>query len=134
MSPAKLGVGPLEMEILGILNGQADLSVADIQTRLKTSGNDLAYTTVMTVVGRLFEKGLVKRVKEGRQYLYTLSKGRGEQPGPNVGIFQRIRHSLFRGERLKPILALLDSGEDLTKEELQELKRAVDAKLRKMER
>ena len=134
MSPAKFGVGPLEMEVLGILNGSGDLSVTDIQARLKKSGNDLAYTTVMTVVGRLYEKGHLRREKEGRQYIYTIAKGRGEAPGPNASIFQRIRQSLFQGEKLKPILALLDAGEEMSKSELQELKRAVEAKLKKIEK
>lgn len=39
------------------LNGSAD--------------RQLAYTTVMTILVRLHEKGLVTRQKDGRQYRYT---------------------------------------------------------------
>lgn len=31
---------------------------------------DIAYTTVMTTVGRLHEKGLLKRERDGKRYLY----------------------------------------------------------------
>jgi predicted transcriptional regulator len=32
---------------------------------------ELAYTTVMTVLGRLWNKGLVERVRVGRAFAYT---------------------------------------------------------------
>lgn len=32
--------------------------------------NKLAYTTVMTVLGRLADKGLLKKVKEGKSFVY----------------------------------------------------------------
>ena len=57
-------LGPLEMRILGFLDGAEPQSVADLRARL---GNELAYTTVMTVLSRLHDKGLVVRVKEVRR-------------------------------------------------------------------
>ena len=33
--------------------------------------NKPAYTTVMTILGRLADKGLLKKTKEGRTYYYT---------------------------------------------------------------
>lgn len=123
-----LEVGPLELEVLGILNTTHDLSVAEIQAALRSSGHPLAYTTVMTVLVRLHNKGLVNRRKEGRQFLYSAATKRSSSP---LKIFEKVKTSLFRSERLRPILGLLDSGDALTREELQELKRAVEAKLRK---
>ncbi|MBK6688862.1 MAG: BlaI/MecI/CopY family transcriptional regulator [Deltaproteobacteria bacterium] len=32
---------------------------------------DIAYTTVMTTLGRLHEKGLLDRAKDGKRYLYS---------------------------------------------------------------
>lgn len=37
---------------------------------------DIAYTTVMTTVKRLFDKGLLEREKDGRRYLYNPVMGR----------------------------------------------------------
>lgn len=34
-------------------------------------GNDLAYTTVMTILTRLWKKGLVTRARDGRAFAYT---------------------------------------------------------------
>ena len=33
--------------------------------------DDLAYTTVMTILSRLWEKGLVRRAREGRAFAYS---------------------------------------------------------------
>jgi predicted transcriptional regulator len=122
-----LEVGPLEMEVLGILNSRDDLAVSEIQESLKKSGHDLAYTTVMTVLVRLHNKNLVNRRKEGRQFLYAATRRKDSSP---TKIFEKIKNSLFGSEKLKPILNLLESDDGLTRHELEELKKAVEAKLK----
>jgi len=39
---------------------------------------EIAYTTVMTTVGRLYDKGLLRREKSGRRYLYSPRLSREE--------------------------------------------------------
>lgn len=120
-------IGPLELKVLGILNTEAPSSVSQIQDRLKHGGHELAYTTVMTVLVRLFNKALVTREKEGRQFLYSPAK---KHASPQK-IFERVKTSLFGRERLRPILGLLEADDGLSREELVELKKAVDARLAK---
>lgn len=129
MAPQSLDVGPLEMKVLGILDGVEAQSVSNIQASLKKNGHDLAYTTVMTVLVRLFHKGYLKRKKEGRQYLYFSSQKKGSA---SQTLFEKVRKSLFRNERLKPILALLNSDDALTNDELKELRRTVDERLKRL--
>ncbi len=127
MSRKLAEVGPLELKVLGVLNTEANRSVSEIQAVLKTQGNDLAYTTVMTVLVRLFNKELVVRQKEGRQYLYSPAK-KNSSP---LKIFERMKTSLFGNEKLRPILSLLDSDDGLSREELEELKKVVEARLKR---
>ncbi len=122
-----LEVGPLELKVLGVLNSANDLSVTEIQAALKKSGHTLAYTTVMTVLVRLYKKNLVSRKKEGRQFLYAAAK-RGSSP---LKIFEKFKTSLFGSENLKPILGLLEADDGLSREELKELKRAIEEKLKR---
>ena len=122
-----LDVGPLELEVLGILNANGEQSVGDLQLALKAAGHDLAYTTVMTVLVRLHNKNLLSRKKQGRLFLYSVTKKKDFTAN---SIFEKVKNSLFRSERLTPILSLLDNEEELTREELEELKRAVDARLK----
>lgn len=44
------------------------LSVRDVATQLK--GSDRAYTTVMTIMGRLAEKDILRRRQVGKAYVY----------------------------------------------------------------
>lgn len=62
--------GELGNEVLAAL-GAADgpLTPAQVQAEL---GGDLAYTTVMTTLARLHEKGMVARERAGRAYAYSL--------------------------------------------------------------
>jgi predicted transcriptional regulator len=124
-----LDVGPLEMKVLGLLESEEAKSVSDIQTLLtRTTDTPLAYTTVMTVLVRLHQKGYLEREKEGRQFFYRLTQGKRSS---SQKLFERVKRSLFRNQRLEPILTLLDSDHDLTVNELKDLRRAVDAQLKK---
>lgn len=124
-----LDVGPLELEVLGVINAQSAQSVSDIQNSLKKSGHDLAYTTVMTVLVRLYKKGLLVREKQGRQFLYSAAQKKGASSP--VKIFEKVKTSLFGSENLKPILGLLEADDGLTRNELEELKKAIEERLKK---
>jgi len=61
--------GGLEAEVLGALwASESPMSPGDVQRALQ---GDLAYTTVMTTLTRLYEKGLLARERgAGRAYVY----------------------------------------------------------------
>lgn len=62
--------GELEQLVLKILREQkAPLIPSEVQALLKTY-KELAYTTVMTVLKRLYQKKLLKRKKHGKAFAY----------------------------------------------------------------
>jgi predicted transcriptional regulator len=65
-------LGPLEAEAMKVLwAADAPMSVRDVLQRLNAARSDpLAYTTVMTVLTRLADKGILARVRDGRGYVY----------------------------------------------------------------
>ena len=63
--------GELELAILNHIKNKKSASVSDIHELLK---KEVAYTTVMTVMNRLYVKSYLKRVKESRSFIYSLSK------------------------------------------------------------
>ena len=66
----------LEAEIMELVwEWEAPFSVSDIHKKLE-SRRQIAYTTVMTTVSRLFDKGLLGRKKEGKRYIYTSKMSR----------------------------------------------------------
>ena len=65
-------LGPLERRIMGHLWQSGPSTVAETRDALnKASRQQLAYTTVMTILVRLHEKGYMTRAPEGRHYRYT---------------------------------------------------------------
>ncbi|HET6504499.1 MAG TPA: BlaI/MecI/CopY family transcriptional regulator [Amycolatopsis sp.] len=65
---ARRGPGELESEVLAVLwNAGGPVSPADVQQRLD---GDLAYTTVVTILSRLYDKGVLTREKQGRSFAY----------------------------------------------------------------
>lgn len=69
----------LEADIMDVVWSKRweEFTVADVQRELSRE-RDIAYTTVMTTVGRLHDKGLLSREREGKRYLYRPCMGRDE--------------------------------------------------------
>ncbi len=61
-------LGPLEMRMLEGLWGRGSATVREL---LDAGFHNLAYTTLMTTLDRLFKKGLLTRTEEGRAFRYT---------------------------------------------------------------
>ena len=73
-SDASALLGSLEYAAMQALWNGAPASVKTVLARIndgRTRQAELAYTTVMTVLSRLHEKGLLDRAKAGRGYEYT---------------------------------------------------------------
>ena len=65
-------LGPLERRVMARLWKAGSQTVGDALNALNgSSDRRLAYTTVMTILVRLHDKGLVTREKDGRNYRYT---------------------------------------------------------------
>jgi len=68
-------LGPLGAAVMRVVWSQRESSVATVVDALNADRDrPLAYTTVMTILVRLFERGLLAREKRGRQFVYR-SKG-----------------------------------------------------------
>ena len=75
--------GALESEVLGVLwRAERALTPAEVRSKL---GGDLAYTTVMTVLGRLHDKGLLRRDQRGRAFAYTATVSESELIARRMG-------------------------------------------------
>lgn len=67
----------LEAEVMDVVWSLDEASVRDVMTRLNTpTGRDRAYTTYMTIMGRLDCKGMLQRRREGKTDLYTATYSR----------------------------------------------------------
>lgn len=63
-------LGALEAAIMECLWKRENATVRDVYECLSRD-RKIAYTTVMTVMGRLSDKGLLEKAKEGNAYIYS---------------------------------------------------------------
>lgn len=94
-------LGPLETQVMErVWEGPGPVSVREVHECL---GGELAYTTVMTTLDRLFKKGLLKRRREGRGFLYVAAVTRDNL---SRGVAGAVVEALLGGEpAARPILS-----------------------------
>ncbi|MCI4317663.1 MAG: BlaI/MecI/CopY family transcriptional regulator [Thermoplasmata archaeon] len=67
-------IGSLEADVISALRKLGEGPARDVRAELETRGVKVAYTTVGTILGRLWTKGLVRRRREtcrgGERFVY----------------------------------------------------------------
>src|SRR5688500_8293663 len=71
--PLRAALGHLDRAVLEVMWRVDTATVRDVQQRLPRTP---AYTTVMTTLDRLFKKGFVDRVRQGRAFVYRAAHSR----------------------------------------------------------
>jgi predicted transcriptional regulator len=81
----------------------------------------LAYTSVLTTVRILEQKGYVEHRQEGRAFLYSPCVAQHDASRSEI---RHVLHRFFDNSREQLMLSLLGEG-DISAEELQRLKEAI---------
>jgi len=98
-------------------------SVAEVRAELGMRGQDLAYTTVMTLLGRLATKGAVIVDREREPFLYKPAHRRESVLRERLRAFVR---DTFDGEAGSLVLRLVED-EAISREELREIEKKIVA-------
>src|ERR1700756_5729714 len=115
---ASLALGKLERQVLEQAWRRDEVSVRDIFLSFE---EQIAYTTLMTTLDRLYKKKILNRRKDGRAFLYSPAVSREEF---EHGIREDVIDGLLgRGaERIEPVLAcIVDTVSERDRESLDEL-------------
>jgi predicted transcriptional regulator len=124
-------LGPLERDVMAIVWARGEVSVRDACARL---GANVAYTTVMTTMDRLFKKRLLARRKVGRAFVYRAAATREELEGAvATELMQSLVHG-HRGEPLPLLSSLVDAVSERDRALLDELERLIREKRRASDR
>jgi BlaI family transcriptional regulator, penicillinase repressor len=121
--PASKYPTELELEILKVLWRDGPASVRQVRDALEPF-RDLAYTSVMTVMNIMAEKGYVRRGKQGGGYVY---RPRIKQESTVRGMLRDLVDRAFDGSAAALMVNLLETG-DLDAEELRRLRELVNQK------
>lgn len=109
-----------ELRIMRILWARGESLVSDLVSAMPES-SPLAYTSVLTTVRVLEQKGYVKHRPEGRAFLYSPCIAQQDASESEV---RHVLHRFFDNSRERLMLSLLGDG-GITAEELQRLKSAI---------
>jgi predicted transcriptional regulator len=116
-------LGELERAVMDTVwqaqaEGRSPVSVRTVHDELSRS-RDLAYTTVMTVMGRLADSGLLTQERSGRAYLYAAADSREELTATTM---REHLSGMATADRRAAMLHFLG---DATVEEIADLKAAL---------
>jgi len=113
----------LELDVMSVLWYLGSATVAEVRERLP---DELAYTTVLTVLRTLEQKGHVGHTGEGRAHRYRPLVKRA---AAGRTALRRLVDKVFDGSP-ELLLTQLVSDRNLSDEELRRLRRLVEERLR----
>lgn len=106
---------PRELEVMSILWRLGSATVAEVREALDEK---LAYTSVLSALQTLEEKGYVRHEPHGRAYRYLPNVGAERAGGSAIA---RIRDAIFHGSAER-MFAQLVSDKKLSREELERMR------------
>ncbi len=115
----KLKFGELELLILKIIRELGRVTVRDVY---KSLGFEGSYTTIMTVMSRMADKGELMREKKGKQYTYWVGP---QNDSPSKNILQRIQDKIFGGKSTAMVSYLLESDKEISEQDLLEIEKLI---------
>ncbi|MBA3946189.1 MAG: BlaI/MecI/CopY family transcriptional regulator [Herpetosiphonaceae bacterium] len=113
-------LGPLETEIMQVVWDDQPTTVKKVHRALQAK-REIAYTTVMTTMTRLAEKGVLSRLREGLAYVYTPAITKREFEATMV---QRVLDGLMDDYREETITYLVDYLTKHHPDQLERLRKA----------
>jgi len=109
-----------ELRLMRVLWDRGESTVADMVSATADEG-PLAYTSVLTTIRVLENKGYVAHRQNGRAFLYTSSIGEQEASRSEV---RHVLQRFFGNSRERLLLSLL-GDQEISPEELKRLKEAI---------
>lgn len=114
-------LGETEMEVLHHVWDLGEATVKQVRKRI-LERREVAYTTIMTVMKNLAEKGYLKYRKDGVTYVYSPAQ---EPDSVRSNLIKDLVKKVFKGSPKELVQALVKS-DDLTEDDLSEIKNMID--------
>lgn len=111
-----------ELDVMGVLWDLGAATVAEVRDRLS---DELAYTTVLTVLRTLEEKGYAGHVEEGKAHRFHALV---ERQDAGTSVLRRLTRKLFKNSP-ELLLTHLVSDRGLTDDELRRMRALLEERL-----
>ncbi len=130
MAPRESDLGTAELEVLKALWDHGPATVRQVMNHLHHRGRQVAYTTVLTFLTRLEQKGYVKSNKSDVAYVYRPAVTRAKVTKSRL---RSLIEQLYDGDAAPLVLQLMRQ-ENFTADEIAELQKLIDQVDRKGKR
>ena len=122
MPPREADLGEAELEVLKALWDDTPMTVREVMNLLHQQGRKVAYTTVLTFLARLEQKGYVKSDKSELAYVYRPLVSR---EGVAKSRLKSFLSQLYDGAA-GPLVLQLMRDEKFSSDEIAELQKLID--------
>ena len=111
-----------ELEVLRVLWQQGECTVRQVHEILARE-NPVAYTTVLSMLQIMYQKGLVSRDDSERAHVYApvLSQRRVQRP-----LLVKLLHRVFEGSAAELVMQALGSAKPASLEEIEKIRARLD--------
>ena len=123
LKPRKVGLTDQELEIMKVIWARGNATVREVYEEL-LKHRKIAYTTVLTMMGVLEQKGRLTKDAGDRAYVYHPSEPRAEVVGSMVTDFIK---RVFNGSAT-PLLVHLAESREIRQEHLDEISKLLKTK------
>jgi predicted transcriptional regulator len=120
-------LGDRELDVMAVLWEVESGTVAEVRKKLPA---DLAYTTVLTILRNLEDKGFVSHEAEGRAFRYFPRLGR---QAAQRNVLSKLIDKLFHGSP-EQLIAHLAEDHEITAKDLQRLRKKISTRPDKSEK
>ena len=122
MGKKPLDLSPAELEVLRVMWDIGPATVRQVLDALTERGKDWAYTTVLTFMTRMEQKGLVRSDKTGMAYVYRATVTRNRIRKDRI---KSLVEELYDGAAGPMVLQLLKS-QQLNRDDIEALQKLID--------
>ncbi len=124
MAPREAELGMAELEVLKTLWDHGPATVRQVLNHVHAQGRNLAYTTVLTYLTRLEQKGYVRSDKSGLAYVYRPKVSRAKVTKSRL---RSLIEELYDGAAGPLVLQLMREHEQkLSTAEITELQKLIN--------
>lgn len=116
-----------ELDVMSVVWQLGSATVAEVRAGLR---EDLAYTTVLTVLRGLESKGYVRHEPHGKAFRYHPLIEASEV---GEGALDRLLDKIYRGSR-EMLIARLVADEDISEQELVRIRELLDKRISEVDR
>ena len=117
----KKSLGKRELMIMNIIWDRSEASVRDVFKEI-LQNEEVAYTTILSMMQKLEKKGFLSHREEGRTYIYAPVIQRNEI---ETNMLQELVESLFRGSYLNLVNTVI-KNKKLSPAKVEELMQKID--------